>query len=138
MMNDPLANFKNGDKIFVPCWDCEWEIELEEPVARSIEMLRAILAHDGEMRKPFILGAFDYYRQEVYGSVTQAVAPLVTEPEQVWPMLKPLYLDVQGDCYDEGHVVFSLTFACQWDEEYGIGVRYVDWEIVLWVGDAGL
>ncbi len=109
-------------------------------------MLRSIVAYTGDIRTPFIEAVFDYYTEEVYGSfdqfdqwgnhITHLVAPEITESSQIWPMLKPLYLTIRSSRYDKGDVNFGIAFKCQWDDEHGLGARFVDWKLTDLAGYA--
>jgi hypothetical protein len=152
MTNDPLLEGFDcsGDEqnqwcqgeMFVPFWGSTLTVWVETS-AIGIEMLREIIAYKGDLRTPFIQAVFDYYTKDIYGSyirydeerndITHLFAPHVTEPDQLWPMLRPLSLTVRSDRSEE-KVNFSLAFKCSWDwdEECGLGVRYVDWQIAFW------
>ncbi len=132
-------------EIFVPFWGSmlpvtlNLDLDTNQADAGGVEMLRAIVAYDGDFRTPFINAAFEYYTNRIHGSfvqydcagnnITHLVAPHITEPDQIWPMLKEPSLVIHS-YKPKGTVEFSIRFKCQWDEEHGFGARYVDWELI--------
>jgi len=97
--------------IYVPFWGSEIHIAIyadanKQPDPRGVEMLQAIVSYGGNFQEPFIQAAFVYCTEEIYGAftasdgagndITHTIAPLVTEPSQIWPMLSEPEINIHS------------------------------------------
>jgi hypothetical protein len=63
-------------------------------------------------------------------------APDVTDPEQIWALIKPLrwvWLEVG---HDDESTAISIEFWCKWDEEHGLSVTFYQDQIGVSEGGA--
>src|SRR4051812_31322154 len=96
---EPGLDHWEGER-HVPCWGGLLPITIAAPAAgpsaRQREVLRALLAHPGDLRGEVERAVFDHYRREVEGTtgyvergadVTAEQAPRLRHPHGVWRLL---------------------------------------------------
>jgi len=114
------------------------------PGINDIETVGKILAYCGDLRTPLIEATYSYYQSEIYGSfqsfdnegndITETVAPPLTEPAQIWPMLSKPEIHTWIYSQRDTDIRFAVAFECPWDKEHGFSALIEDWQITE-VGD---
>ncbi len=139
-------------KAFLPFWGDAARVNVEPPPGGTADehlaFLQEIVAYDGDVRTPFAAAVFDWYiKNEIHGSFAvvdanhneypeeaERMAPKLSEPQDVWPLIEPPPRLCIGRADPEAKR-FRLTMGCTWDPEHGLGVIFEDWKIV-YLGDA--
>jgi hypothetical protein len=128
----------------VPCLKSElpiWLLTYEpEPTPRQLSILRAILAYPKDLRADLQEQLFKYYQTQVYGSadhfddddndVTEERAPRLKKSHEIWRLVEDPEICIADYGELERGIEFKIRFACTWDDEHGLGVKYKDWAIV--------
>jgi len=85
------------------------------------------------------MGVFELYQSVVFGSIDfgdpkieEQCAPRLAESRQIWKLIRDAEISISDRCKDDNEEVveFRMTFACSWDDEHGLGVKFRDWKIV--------
>ena len=135
---------------FVPFWDRELRIWFDTydpaPTLRQLRILREVLSYRGKLREPFIQALYKFYQENVFGQTGRYHAdgilrpnegvPTISKPDELWQLIPgdELIIDSWHEPGHESAIEFKLRFACSWDEEHGLGVKYRDWMIIDFCG----
>jgi hypothetical protein len=124
----------------IPCWgDLELPVRLDfedeagDLAPRQVAILRALLGHVGDLRAVFERALFAYYKAEIETTL-DSDTPKPGGPSDMWKLIDDPTIVIDWYFRTPTAVELKMTFNCAWDEEHGLGVRFVDWTPVAFGG----
>jgi hypothetical protein len=117
----------------IPGWgrtELPLHLELEDGAGdlapRQVAILRALLKHAEDLRAGFERALFAYYKAEIEATL-DADTPRPAAPSDMWSLIGDAAIWIGWYFRTPTAIEFKMTFNCAWDEEHGLGVRFVDW-----------
>jgi hypothetical protein len=110
------------------------------PTEAQCDVFEAVMRHTDLERDQICAKLLKLYTEHFAGSFSEEdeqgneigdlLAPPVTDPADIWPMLWPPFcIRIPEKRRRSASHEFTLDCNCQWDREHGLGIRFRNWRI---------